>query len=296
MSDEALAVFWSVTGLEKSQDIEKKLGEMLDKARQTYPELAITPSDFMNFLGKRYKSGDLAEFLAELDAAELYLIAACDAGEQLALQRFDREYLNEVRVGASRLNVSQADLEDITQEVRRLLLTPEPDGSRKLTTVSARGNLRALIRLIAFRAGVSMLRKQGRDQPLHESMFELEGSDESPSLVFLKEQHRELFAQALKHALDQLDVRSRTALKLHCLDGMTFDQLATMFKVDRSTVIRWIARSKKQILTDTRQYFHLNQGISRSHFESFIDVIRSNFDVNLRQLLKNSTGSLSSLG
>ena len=58
----------------------------------------------------------------------------------------------------------------------------------------------------------------------------------------------------------------------------------TMHRVDRSTISRWIARARQFVLAETRRQLAAD-GVAPEHFDSFIDVLRSNFELSLRRML-----------
>jgi RNA polymerase sigma-70 factor (ECF subfamily) len=222
----------------------------------------------------------------------MYLVCACARADERAVREFDDRYLRaEVRVGASRLRCSADEIDEIEQEVRRALYAPGQDEAPKLAHMTARGDLRALLRLMALRAGISLRRKAGRLALTDdERVFDLAGADDSPSLVFAREQHRALFRDALTRGLDKLDAKHRTALRMHVLDGVPLARLAAMYHVDRSTVSRWIARAREVILSETRRQLSAAHGIGQEQFDSFLDVIRSNFGVSLQRMLGSRRG------
>jgi RNA polymerase sigma-70 factor (ECF subfamily) len=274
--DAAIDAFWSTCAAERT-------GEADDRLRALAALAGDDPVAFLGYVGSRFDGGDPLDFLDRIDGAELALVHRCLAGEPQALVAFDRDYLREVRVGASRLRCADHELDDIAQEVRRMLLAPRPEGPPRLATMTARGDLRALIRLMALRTGISLRRKHGRELPTDDA-FELAADDDSPSLALVKEEHRAVLSRALEQAMARLDSRSRSALKLHCLDGVPLARVAVMFAVDRSTVTRWIARARDAILAETRRQLAA-AGVDRDRFDSFVDVLRSNFDVSLRRML-----------
>ena len=101
-------------------------------------------------------------FFGRVDAQAATLVFACRDGDDAVLRRFEATYFCEVKVGASRLRCSGDELDEIRQATREALFGAGPGGRPKVLRMTARGDLRALIRLIALRAGISGRRKQGR--------------------------------------------------------------------------------------------------------------------------------------
>ena len=66
---------------------------------------------------------------------------------------------------------------------------------------------------------------------------------------------------------------------------MPLAALATMHGVDRATISRWIAAARDAIYRETRRQLAAARGVAAADFDSFIDVIRSRFEVSLRAAL-----------
>jgi len=277
--------FWSAVAAAPDVETDVALRALLASARATYPDLEVDRAAFLGYLGARFEGPDIRDYFERIDGAELLLVFACAGRDARALARFERDYFGEIRVGASRLRCAADELDDVTQEVRRALFVPRADGTVPIATMTARGDLRALIRLIALRAGISLRRKQGRaplgDQPLVDVFDDVD----SPSQLVLKHQHRQRFRAALEVAMDALDARDRALLKLHSIDAVPLAKLAAMHRVDRSTISRWLQRAREAVCAETRRQLVLQYGVDRDGLDSFVDVIRSNFGASMQRLL-----------
>jgi hypothetical protein len=58
-----------------------------------------------------------------------------------------------------------------------------------------------------------------------------------------------------------------------------------MHRVDRATISRWIAAARDTSYRETRRALAAGHGIAAADFDSFVDVIRSRFEVSLRDAL-----------
>jgi len=89
---------------------------------------------------------------------------------------------------------------------RREREAPGRGGAPKLAHLTARGDLRALLRLMALRAGISLRRKSGRLALTDDDrIFDLAGTDDAPSLVFAKESASDLVQSVCLEILQHLD-------------------------------------------------------------------------------------------
>lgn len=214
-----------------------------------------------------------------------YLVLACAHADLRAQRTFEAEYFKELRVGAARLRCSDDELDEISQAVRRSLFSPGPDGRAAIVDKTARGDLRALLRLMAIRAGISLRRRKDLPLASDEALLAVVDGELSASGELIRAEHRAQFRIALEAAIAELAAKDRTLLRLHEVDGVTLAALARMYQVDRSTITRRLARVRAAILAGTRAQLSERFGVGPEQFESFIDVICSDFGVSIRGLL-----------
>ncbi|MEM6989414.1 MAG: sigma factor-like helix-turn-helix DNA-binding protein, partial [Myxococcota bacterium] len=131
----------------------------------------------------------------------------------------------------------------------------------------------------------SLRRRAGNRIASDDALLEAVAPGAEPSLALVKQEHRERFRSALEAALATLEPRARTLMRLHEVERISHARLATMYKVDRSTVTRWIAKARADVLAETRRQLEAQFGVAHHDFESFVDVIRSNFDASIHRML-----------
>lgn len=255
------------------------LRDRLDEGRAACPDLPT--ARLASYLGQRCPTGDAADFLERVDGGELAIACACADGGA-AIARFEARYFGELRVGVSRLRCTDDELAEVTQEVRRLLFADTPP---RLLTLTGRGDLRALLRLMALRVAISARRKALRTPVVADDDLELLDDGSSVGTRLARADHRQAFRAALATALAALSPRDRTLLRMHTLDGVPLAALATMHRVDRATISRWLAAAREEIYRSTRRALAAQAGVAAADFDSFVDVIRSQFDVSLRDAL-----------
>ena len=226
-------------------------------------------------------------YLQGVSGPELWLAFACARGAAEALAAFERDYFSEIRTGLSRLAPDPALLDDVTQQVRIQLFIPRDDGPPRIAEVVGRGSLRALIRVIALRAGISFLRKHGREVAVAgvEDLLDVPLGAEPPELVHMKAHHRAEFRRSLQEAIDALTARQRNLLRMHFIQRVTLHQLATSYGVDRATVTRWIAQARRDLYRHTRKDLQARLRLDPAELTSFIRVIESGFDVSVQRML-----------
>ncbi|MCH9688136.1 MAG: hypothetical protein K0V04_42285 [Deltaproteobacteria bacterium] len=282
--------FWSALPFEvpaaSRPPTDVELQALWSAARAQHPMLGVDAAQYFQYLAQRCDRADVGDFIHQLDGPQLYLALACAHGDDRAVRRFEHEYFEEVRTGASRLRCAPDELDEITQRVREALFGAAPDGRAKLVHMTGRGDLRALVRLVALRAGISLRRRQGRlPADGGDGLVDVARLGDSPSLMLVKREHRERFVVALRAALATLDAKPRTVLRLREVDGLSQARLATMYRVDRSTITRWLTRARTDVLAETRRQLTALYGVGHHDFDSFVDVIRSNFAASIHRML-----------
>ena len=220
---------------------------------------------------------------------ELALGLACARGDDLALRRFERDYLAALPRMLGSMKLSPDMLDEVAQEVRRKLLVRTESGPAKIGGYAGRGSLHGLLKVTATRTALSMLRAGGREAPADTTMADVVG-ERDPELTFLKARYRVAFREAFEDAVAELEPRQRNLLRLHFLRKVTLEELATLYGVHRATIVRHLARVRDDIDRATKRTLRSRLSVSPDELESVMDLIRSRFDVSVERLLRTEAG------
>ena len=79
--------------------------------------------------------------------------------------------------------------------------------------------------------------------------------------------------------------RERTCLRLSVIEGLSLDRLGTMYRVNASTVSRWLARARQTLLAELQRQLKARENIAPEDVESIVRLVRSQVDVSLSGLL-----------
>ncbi len=77
-------------------------------------------------------------------------------------------------------------------------------------------------------------------------------------------------------------------MRQHYLDGLTLDELATLYGTHRATAARWLAAARQALLDGTRQALMSRLRMPRAECESVIRMARSELDMTMRSLFASS--------
>lgn len=61
-------------------------------------------------------------------------------------------------------------------------------------------------------------------------------------------------------------------------------ELGTLFRVNQSTVSRWLKSARQKVYDETRLHLHARLGLSARDFQSFLAGMESQLDVSISQI------------
>ncbi len=221
-------------------------------------------------------------------ASDLYLACACAAGDRAALRAFDHAFLVEVPRFIARIAPSTELADELRQTLREHLLVAAPGTRPHIADYAGRGSLGGWLRVIAVRHVHRMRRRTPENRSSdHVAADHLAASSADPETALLKARYGPELAQALRASVAELSARDRTLLKLHVIDGLSIDALCVVEGVHRSTVARWIASLRKQLLEASTRRLRAKLALDTGETESLCAALRSQLDFSLSGLLEN---------
>ena len=110
-------------------------------------------------------------------------------------------------------------------------------------------------------------------------------ASDHPETEYLRARYRAEFEAAVREALQALPDRDRLLLRLTTVSGLSHDQIATIYKVNQSTVSRWIAGARAQVLQATERVMCGKLGVPRGELQSLAGLLLSRIDVSLSRVL-----------
>ena len=141
------------------------------------------------------------------------------------------------------------------------------------------------LRVVALRIALRLRRERGQ-APIGEGPQQLESSRlADPEFDYLKIRYRQIYEDALQAALMSLSDRDRLLLRLQYVDGLKLDAIAALYRINRSTAVRWRARIRRELLESTRQRLDASVHLTDSEFDSVLHLVRSEMHVSLRRAL-----------
>jgi RNA polymerase sigma-70 factor, ECF subfamily len=236
----------------------------------------------------------IAPHLEKLDDAadqfggDLYLVAACLAKDGKAIEHLDRELVAAARGAIGSIDSSREFVDEALQKLRTNLLVGD-DGTPRLSHYAGRGPLRAWIGVAAARTALMLRRTRQRQREVAEpddwSRALVEISTNDPELELLKRQYSAAFAEAFRDAVDVLEPRLRTVLRMSFVEALSIDEIGATYAVHRATAARWIQRACDELFETTRRLLAERLALSPTELDRMTSLVRSQLDVSVSQLL-----------
>jgi RNA polymerase sigma-70 factor (ECF subfamily) len=278
-------VFIASGGAGEHEGLQARLQAWMQRVDEALPGVAVPHDAVVRQLAIRADDGGL-DAIEDAGVIELALACACADQDPRALAIVEERYMSVVAPALAHMALDAATVEDVAQTVRDKLLVADAEGEIKLLRYAGRGTLAGLVKVTAVRTAISLLRKERGVALPTDELEQLASPAEDPELHFLKAHYREAFRSAFARAVGLLDGRERNVLRLHLLGGMTLEQVARMYGIDRSTVVRLLQKVRSKLFTHTRKALREDLAIERAELDSVLALIRSRFEVSLGRLLE----------
>lgn len=253
------------------------LDERVRAAARSWPDVHVPKEALLKALPGADPSGT--------NDADLYLACACTNGTPTALAAFERSFVSQVPSFLARMRPTPTFVDDVQQILREKLFA---GATPKITEYSGTGPLSAWLRVTALRTAIDLKRTRG-EQINHALSDELlvDVRSHAVDLAVLIAEYRPLVAEAFRDAVAQLEGKERNLLRLHFVDGLTFDEIGRLFQVNRSTTFRWIDAAREALVDYARAQLRARIGVDAGEFESLVQLVRSQLDLSLSRLLRS---------
>jgi RNA polymerase sigma-70 factor (ECF subfamily) len=218
---------------------------------------------------------------------DLALAEAALRGQPEAVRRLTMELLDEAARVVARINPSSDFIEEVKQTLRERLLVSTGGRPAKLAEYTGQGPLVKWLRAVCVGTALNLRRGEHREY-LVEEVAELEqcATPENLELDLIRARDGAVFKAAFSEAFASLSAEARNVLRLSVLEGLSIDQLGTLYGVHRATAARWLSKARETLAERTWHLAAERLRLEQPELESLIRVIRSQLDVSLHRLLR----------
>ncbi len=246
------------------------LDELWRAGRAAWPDVEVEKAAFAAHLAGRGAD----------HATDLYLACACALGLPSAIAAFDRAFIVGVARHLRTLNLTPAQLEDLRQLLREKLLVKKAGAASRLDDYSGRGSLVGWFRVLAVREAIDLVSHREERRPIVARVPD-GAAPGDPTDELLKARYRTQFNAALRDAIATLDADQRNLLRLHYLDGLSLEELATFFGVHRATIARRAAEARSAVSDGMNARLRAALGVGAADLESLLKVVGSQLEVSI---------------
>jgi RNA polymerase sigma-70 factor (ECF subfamily) len=265
-------------------DLEGRLQGIIARVRQAWPDLTVEPVRLVEAIA-RAAGDDVEAGLADLYVEDLALAVACADGVPNALAQCDRVCAGAIAAAVARVDRS-ADLRD---EVRQILwqriFVGTAGKSPRIHAYAGRGPLAGWVAVAAQRVALDLRRSEARTTGLDPHADQVLPANQHPEIDYLRTRYKAEFEAAVREALAGLPDRDRLLLKLTIVSGLSHEQLANIYRVNQSTITRWIARAREQVLAATEREVCSRLGLPPGEFRSLAGLLVSRLDLSISRVL-----------
>ncbi|WNG33362.1 sigma-70 family RNA polymerase sigma factor [Archangium violaceum] len=218
--------------------------------------------------------------------------SACARGDAEALAEFETRFVPQLRKALLQRGMDGATADEALQLLRVKLFLPSGERPPRIADYSGQGSLLAWLRVAALRTALNMMRERKLsfdldDARLEEAAAPLDEADRR----YIKDRYRKDFTEAFQEALTALEPRGRTLLRLHLVEGVGTAQIARAYRVDRSTVKRWLAQTRETLREEVRVRLAARIGVDTPALGSLLLELQSQLDLSIRSAMRDPTSS-----
>ena len=268
-----------------SDEFDAALQDVVGAAQRAWPTFRIPFDVFAAYVRERLPADVPAIVgLRRMHVPDLYLACACGHGDAEAIAAFDKRCLGHLDRALGKMGIDR----DVIAEVKQIIRSQVLVGDRaraEIVDFCGRGDLRGWIRVMAVRHAFRHNSRARREMAVeNDELIQRMVAPENPELDYAKGFYRQQFKRAFEDALQALPDREQTLLRQHYIDGSTLEELATLYRVHRSTAARLLSRARTMVLEATRDRLISQLEVPSQDLDSILRMIWSQIEITLRGL------------
>lgn len=268
--------------LEAHPELESLLMGDIACARARWPDLTLPILRYLERVSELMDEGDLT-LSQHPHRHELLLVMACAEQDPCALAILEKEYFPHIRNKLTRTVSSSAKCDDLMQSLWEHLLIAKDDARPHICKFAGRGKLESWLRVVALRLASSFKPRLEEPIPvLTDKLYEaLPSRCPDPELRLLKETYKMEFSAAFREAIASLDSREQAVLMFNLVEGLRSEQIAEIYGVHRTTVIRWLSKAQAQVVERTVDAMKRSLSVADDELRSIFRLIQSQVSLKL---------------
>ena len=264
-----------------------RLEELCARGRGAHLSVSVDADVFV-----RHLAGCVARLvhfptsLDDLAIEDLYLVCACLIGAPGAIAAFDARCVAPVRAALNLVKGLGIDRDEIEQQLRVRLLVGQAGAPPRIASYLGQGALGRWAAVVAQRLALSSRRASEMEAVTRDrAAIDAAMGWTDPAIVLAKAKFRGEFQRALADALASLDERGRLLLRMHFVNGLGTQRIATIYNVNKATAARWLQGARRNVASETQRLLRERVALDEQEVLSLAALIASQLDLSLSQIL-----------
>jgi RNA polymerase sigma-70 factor (ECF subfamily) len=270
--------------------LETTLAALLARGAAGHVDLSLDGALFASHLGRcGAPVGTAAP--GSIYAEDLFLAAAALFGDEAAVAKLRRLHRPVLAGYLRHIDVSTPFLEEVEQRLWDSALVGTSGAGPKLASYSGQGALAGWVGIAAQRIALMIRRHEAAEERAVDGAAadaEADALAHDPELAFIKGRLQGKFRSALTQALSRLEDRERMIFRLHLVDGLTVEAIGKIYGVSHSTVSRWLAKARDQVIDQAQRVLRDEMRLSPAEFESVAALVVSHLDLSVSRILRGT--------
>lgn len=247
---------------------------------------------------------DIVAFVDEIRPDDLFLVAACERGDERAWEDLVANFDSTVRSAARKMTSNAEDAEDLASSIWAELygLRQDAEGNKKskLGYYSGRGSLAGWLRAVVSQLAVDEFRKQAKFVQIEENReFEnlaesasnnsnneqvLHHADDPEQLLTEKRMSADVSA-ALQDAMAGLEAEDKVILKLYYFDELKLKEIGAAFGYHEATASRKLVRIQAEIRRSVERSLKKEHGWSDGEVKKHLSETAESLGISLEKMI-----------
>lgn len=246
----------------------------------------LDPATFGRYLARRVDPAlPLAEAIAELAVGDLYLACACAQGIPAAHAALESAYTGNLRAALGTLDSRPDFIAEVLQRLREKILVAR-EGETKIESYSGHGPLGAWLRVAAMRTALSMRRQRQPEVGLDDELDRVLDLAPNAEVRVIARQLGSDLRETLRAAVAAQPSRIRAVLRMYYADDRGVEDIGRVYNVHASSISRWLAKARHEILVHTREAL-----LAKQHSEASLDSLLghvASLEISFESLLRTN--------
>ncbi len=219
---------------------------------------------------------------------EIWMVWSCSQSVPRAEKRIV-QIIESVEPAIRKWKQTSDQTADLIQELLQKMLLDSETHARKILNYNGKASLAVWIKTIAIRMVIDQHRSSQNTAKVQEESLLV--TQEQPEMLLLKKKYASECEAALKEAWRALPSRQKSLLRFSSLQGMSFIEIAKIYRIHRVTAARWVEEARYAFAMQSLNLLSKRVQLDVTELKSMLYDMQSQIQLSLEE--KSVTESLS---